>query len=109
MAVFGTNYAMSFDGSKEIPKWTYLVEKKFKISQKQKSFIISQINGSKSLAVELVGVKIWSVHLKALVVPLSILLIASRGCRLLSEERLDVKCNQFDLEKNMSACLLKIR
>ena len=36
MAVFGTNSEMYFDGSKQIPKWTYyLVEKKFKISQKQ--------------------------------------------------------------------------
>ena len=46
--VFRTNSEMSFDGSKYLPKWTYSVKKYFKISQKQKSFTISLINGSKS-------------------------------------------------------------
>ena len=71
MAIFWTNSEISFNGSKQVPKWTSLVEKKCKISQKQKSFIISQINSSKSCfcrmsAVELVKVKIWFAHPKAL-------------------------------------------
>ena len=47
MAVFGTNYEMSFDGSKQVPKETQLAGKNLKISHKQKSFIISLINGFK--------------------------------------------------------------
>ena len=34
---------MSFDGSKQIPIGTNFVEKNFEISQRQKSFTISQI------------------------------------------------------------------
>ena len=48
VAVFGTNSEMSFDGSNQVPIGTNFGENKFKISQRQKSFIISQINGSKS-------------------------------------------------------------
>ena len=39
---------MSFDGSKQVTIGTNFVEKNFKISQRQESFIISQIIGSKS-------------------------------------------------------------
>ena len=48
VAVFGTNIEMSPDESKQLPKWRYLMEKKFKIFQKQKRFYIGQINSSKS-------------------------------------------------------------
>ena len=47
VAVFRTNIEMSLDYSKEVPKWRYLVEKKFKIFQKQNIFLIGQINDSK--------------------------------------------------------------
>ena len=47
MAIFVTNSEKSFYGSKQLPKWTYLVEKNFKISEKQKSFNLSQMIGSK--------------------------------------------------------------
>ena len=45
---FGTNIEMSLHETKQLPKWRYLVEKNFKIFQKQKFFSIGQINGSKS-------------------------------------------------------------
>ena len=70
VAVFGNNIEIFLNESKQLPKWRYLVEKKFKIFQKQKFFSIGQIDGSKSCfvllsAVELVGVTIWWVHVKA--------------------------------------------
>ena len=41
MAVFGTNYEIPFDGSKQGPKWTYLVEKNWKFIKRKKKGLLS--------------------------------------------------------------------
>ena len=35
VAVFGSNSEMYFDGSKQVPIWTYLYQKKFKIPERK--------------------------------------------------------------------------
>ena len=62
-AVFRTNFEMSFGGSKQVPKETNFVEKKLKISQRQKKFYYQSNKWLKIMfclmsAVVLFGVKI---------------------------------------------------
>ena len=100
MAVFGTNYEMSFDGSKQVPKWSQLVEFFFKISPKQKSFIISQINSSNhfsfNVSYELVRIKIWFAYLKALEMRMRKLVLDLSVAKILSE-----KINKMFLPKKL--------
>ena len=71
VAVFWTNIEMSPQETKQLPKWRYLVEKKFQNFSKAKIFFNRSNKWLKIMfcivsAVELVEITIWWVHVKAL-------------------------------------------